>query len=114
MTAYMQAHHHPGQWLNTPTDARVCVPQEGIPTSLLKLTTENMGRAIKMFGGVQKYMLQDSGPPDGITPAQRLEIAGKLLHQAVRRPELKDELYMQVRNRRRTRSAEPNLGSANC
>jgi len=70
--------------------------QEGIPTSLLKLTTENMGRAIKMFGGVQKYMLPDSGPPDGITPLQRLEIAGKLLHQAVRRPELKDELYMQV------------------
>ena len=55
-----------------------------------------MGRAVKMFGGVQKYMLPDSGPPDGITPLQRLEIAGKLLHQAIRRPELKDELYMQV------------------
>ncbi len=80
----------------TQRDVGICAVQEGIPTSLLKLTTENMGRAIKMFGGVQKYMLPDSGPPDGITPLQRLEIAGKLLHQAVRRPELKDELYMQV------------------
>ncbi len=70
--------------------------QEGIPTSLLKLTTENMARAVKMFGGVQKYMLPDTGPPDGITPLQRSEIAGKLLHQAIRRPELRDELYMQV------------------
>ena len=70
--------------------------QEGIPTSLLKLTTENMARAVKMFGGVQKYMLPDTGPPDGTTPVQRSEIAGKLLHQAIRRPELRDELYMQV------------------
>lgn len=69
--------------------------QDGIPTSLLKLSTENMARAVKMFGGVQKYMAGDG--PEAATEGQRVEIAGKLLHQAIRRPELKDELYMQAR-----------------
>ena len=72
-----------------------CVLQDGIPTSLLKLSTENQARAVKMFGGVQKYMTADG--PNPSTEAQRLEIASKLLHQVIRRPELKDELYMQAR-----------------
>lgn len=70
------------------------VLQDGIPTSLLKLSSDNMGRAVKMFGGIQKYMGADG--PEGVTAEQRIEIASKLLHQAIRRPELKDELYMQV------------------
>ena len=69
--------------------------QDAIPTSLLKLSSENMARAVKMFGGIQKYMA--AAGPDASTEAQRLEIASKLLHQAIRRPELKDELYMQAR-----------------
>ena len=66
--------------------------QEGIPTSLLKLSTDNSSRAVKMFSGIQKYM--DSG--DDLPMAVRTDIAQKLLHQGLKRPELKDELYMQL------------------
>ena len=37
-------------------DVRTLHAQETIPTSLLKLGADNAARAIKMFGGVQKYM----------------------------------------------------------
>ena len=45
-----------------------------------------------MFSGIQKYM--DSG--DDLPMAVRTDIAQKLLHQGLKRPELKDELYMQL------------------
>ncbi len=67
--------------------------QEPIPTSLLKLTGEHVSRAVKMFAGILKYQ-GDTG--EQIDAAQRIEIAQKLLHQGLKRPELKDELYMQL------------------
>lgn len=54
------------------------IVQEVIPTSLLKLTTENANRAVKMFLGIQKYMAEG---PDALTPVLRYEMAQKLLHQ---------------------------------
>jgi hypothetical protein len=67
--------------------------QEPIPTSLLKLNNDYCARAVKMFTGILKY----SGDTNESLPqAQRLEIAQKLLHQALKRVELKDELYMQL------------------
>lgn len=70
--------------------------QDVIPTSLLKLGADNSARAVKMFGGVQKYMgLGDAGG-EPLSDAMRVEVAAKLLHQATKRPELRDELYMQV------------------
>ena len=67
--------------------------QDLIPTSLLKLTGENTTRAIKMFAGTLKYMGETS---EDVTHETAIEIAQKLLHQAIKRPELKDELYMHL------------------
>ncbi|GAX81265.1 hypothetical protein CEUSTIGMA_g8697.t1 [Chlamydomonas eustigma] len=66
---------------------------EPVPTSLLKLNGEHVSRAVKMFAGILKYQ-GDSG--EQIDDAQRIEIGQKLLHQGLKRPELKDELYMQL------------------
>ena len=46
-----------------------------------------------MFAGIQRYM--DEGQ-EGLTTAQSIEIVQKLLHQGLKRPELKDELFMQL------------------
>ena len=67
--------------------------QEPIPTSLLKMNNDHASRAVKMFAGILKYM-GDSNEP--VTDAVRMDIAQKLLHQGLKRPELKDELYMQL------------------
>ena len=67
--------------------------QEPIPTSLLKLSSDYVSKAMKMFIGVLKYMGEGADP---ITDHGRVEIAYKLLNQGLKRPELKDELYMQL------------------
>uniref|UniRef100_A0A061QQX7 Kinesin-like calmodulin binding protein n=1 Tax=Tetraselmis sp. GSL018 TaxID=582737 RepID=A0A061QQX7_9CHLO len=69
--------------------------RECIPTSLLKLANENQSRAVKMFGSILKYT-GESQEGDPLTAAQRVEVAQKLLHNGLKRPELKDELYMQL------------------
>ena len=46
-----------------------------------------------MFSGILKYQ-GDTG--EQVDEAQRIEIAQKLLHQGLKRPELKDELFMQL------------------
>jgi len=69
--------------------------REIVPTSLLKLANENQTRAVKMFSGILKYTGEiTEGEP--ISHAQRVEVAQKLLHSGLKRPELKDELYMQL------------------
>ncbi len=52
-------------------------PQEQLPTSLLKLSTENTGRAIKMFNAILKFQ------SDVIEMPERLELVQKLLHQVL-------------------------------
>lgn len=79
--------------------------QEPIPTSLLKMSPDHMGRATKMFAGMLKYM-GEAG--DTAEPAVGIEIAQKLLHQGLKRPELKDELYMQLLKQTR---GNPNVSS---
>mmetsp|Transcript_37392 Transcript_37392/g.110381 ORF Transcript_37392/g.110381 Transcript_37392/m.110381 type:complete len:1168 (-) Transcript_37392:781-4284(-) len=66
---------------------------DGIPTSLLKMSNENASRAVKMFSGILKYQ-GESG--EGLTTTQMFDIAQKLLHQGLKRPELKNELFMQL------------------
>ncbi|CAD7699890.1 unnamed protein product [Ostreobium quekettii] len=64
-----------------------------IPTSLLKLSNDYASRAVKMFSGILKYMTRGH---EFASEQQRIEIIQKLLHQGLKRPELKDELYMQL------------------
>ena len=50
-------------------------------------------RAVKMFAGTLKYMGETN---DEVNCEIAIEIAQKLLHQAIKRPDLKDELYMHL------------------
>lgn len=77
-------------------------PQEQLPTSLLKLSTENTGRAIKMFNAILKYQSEGGESPE------RLELVQKLLHQGLKRGELRDELFMQLLKQTR---ANPSIQS---
>jgi len=81
----------------------LCYSNEPIPTSLLKLQGELVSRAVKMFSGILKYQ-GDTG--EQIDNAQRMEIAQKLLHQGLKRPELKDELFMQLLKQTRGNPSE--------
>ncbi|PNW82236.1 hypothetical protein CHLRE_06g278125v5 [Chlamydomonas reinhardtii] len=78
---------------------------EPIPTSLLKLSNDHISRAVKMFSGILKYMGETG---EQLPAIQSLEIAQKLLHQGLKRPELKDELYMQLIKQTR---GNPNIAS---
>jgi hypothetical protein len=82
---------------------RVCRLQDLIPTSLLKLNGEHTTRAIKMFAGTLKYMGEST---EEVSFETAIEIAQKLLHQAIKRPDLKDELYMHLIKQTR---GNPNL-----
>lgn len=83
-----------------------CWLQDGIPTSLLKLSADNSSRAVKMFAGIQKYM-DDS---EGLSMPASIEIVQKLLHQGLKRPELKDELFMQLLKQSRGNPSPPAAG----
>ncbi|KAK9917170.1 hypothetical protein WJX75_001536 [Coccomyxa subellipsoidea] len=80
---------------------------DSIPTSLLKLSADNASRAVKMFAGVQKYMAENGGEVLGGTA--RAELVQKLLHQGIKRPELKDELYMQLLKQSRGNTTPSNV-----
>jgi hypothetical protein len=71
----------------------VCALQEPIPTSLLKLPAEHQSRAVKLFLCVLKYCGDTGEAP---TIAQAVDTAQRILHQGLKRAELKDELYMQL------------------
>lgn len=68
--------------------------QEVIPTSLMKHQgAEATSRAVKMFQRVLKYMGETN---EEVSHEAAMEIAQKLLHQALKSPALRDELYMQL------------------
>ncbi len=69
------------------------------------MNSDHMSRATKMFAGMLKYMGEAGEPAE---PAVGIEIAQKLLHQGLKRPELKDELYMQLLKQTR---GNPNVNS---
>ncbi|CAD7697902.1 unnamed protein product [Ostreobium quekettii] len=74
-----------------------------IPTSLLHLSNENISRAVKMFGAILRYQGHGSDPVD---VGQRVELAAKLVHSGIKRPDLKDELYMQLMKQTRGNPVE--------
>ncbi len=86
--------------------------QDCIPTSLLKLSADNASRAVKMFAGVQKYMTESG--TEVLTGTSRAELVQKLLHQGIKRPELKDELYMQLLKQSRGNTTPSNVKVCLC
>lgn len=74
-------------------DELLLFSEDSLPVSLLKHNPDNASRAVKMFQSVLQYM-GVHGEMLGAMAA--LELAQKLLHQGLKRVELRDELYMQL------------------
>ncbi|KAF8409844.1 hypothetical protein HHK36_002362 [Tetracentron sinense] len=75
----------------------LCFQRDPIPTSLLKINSDLVSRAIKFFQIILKYMGADSS--DRVAPIsleERIELVGKLYKQTLKRSELRDELFAQI------------------
>ncbi|GAB2282924.1 Kinesin-like protein KIN-14E, variant 2 [Dionaea muscipula] len=75
----------------------LCFQKDPIPTSLLKLSSDLVSQARKLFQRILKYMGVDSS--DRVTPIsldERVELVGKLYKHALKRSELRDELFIQI------------------
>ncbi|RDY12285.1 Kinesin-like protein KIN-14E [Mucuna pruriens] len=84
--------------------------KDPIPTSLLKLNVDLVSRATKLFQIILKYMGID--PSDRVTPIsldERVELVGKLYKQCLKRPELRDELFVQISKQTRNNPERPYL-----
>lgn len=71
--------------------------QDPIPTSLLKINSDLVSRATKLFHLILKYMGVDSS--DRSTPPsleERIELVAKLFKKTLKRVELRDELFAQI------------------
>lgn len=79
--------------LSLTTDDLLVYSEDGLPTSLLKHSSDNQSRAVKMFASVLQYMGVHG---EMLSQVASLELAQKLLHQGLKRTELRDELYMQL------------------
>ena len=95
--------------MGTTSCKHTCALQEPIPTSLLKLSGDHVSRAVKMFSGILKYMGETG---EKLDDAGKFEIAQKLLHQGLKRPELKDELFMQLLKQTRGNPNQHSRGRA--
>ncbi|KAJ4713994.1 Kinesin-like calmodulin-binding protein [Melia azedarach] len=75
----------------------LCFQKDPIPTSLLKINSDLVSRATKLFHIILKYMGVDSS--DRVTPPsldERIELVGKLYKHTLKRAELRDELFAQI------------------
>ncbi|KAJ0040808.1 hypothetical protein Pint_28780 [Pistacia integerrima] len=75
----------------------LCFQKDPIPTSLLKINSDLVSRATKLFQIILKYIGVD--PSDRVTPPsldERIEFVGKLYKQTLKRAELRDELFAQI------------------
>lgn len=75
----------------------LCFQKDPIPTSLLKINSDLVSRATKMFHIILKYMGVDSS--ERATPVsleERVELVAKLYKQTLKRAELRDELFAQI------------------
>ncbi|XP_052196753.1 kinesin-like protein KIN-14E [Diospyros lotus] len=75
----------------------LCFQKDPIPTSILKINSDLVSRAVKLFQIILKYMGIDLS--DRVTPTsleERIELAGKLYKQALKHTELRDELFVQI------------------
>ncbi|KAJ6417450.1 hypothetical protein OIU84_003214 [Salix udensis] len=75
----------------------LCFQKDPIPTSLLKINSDLVSRATKLFQIILKYMGVDSS--ERVAPAsldERIELVGKLFKHALKRAELRDEIFAQI------------------
>ncbi|KAB1200217.1 Kinesin-like calmodulin-binding protein [Morella rubra] len=75
----------------------LCFQKDPIPTSLLKINSDLVSRAIKLFQIILKYMGVESS--DRVTLSnldERIELVGKLYKHTLKRAELRDELFIQI------------------
>ncbi|XP_048503616.1 kinesin-like protein KIN-14E isoform X2 [Beta vulgaris subsp. vulgaris] len=75
----------------------LCFQKDPIPTSLLKINSDLVTRATKLFQTILKYMGVDSS--DRVTPTsldESIELVGKLYKHTLKRSELRDELFVQI------------------
>jgi hypothetical protein len=79
--------------LNLTTDDLLVYSEDNLPVSLLKHSSDNASRAVKMFTSVLQFMGVNG---EMLSQVATLDIAQKLLHQGLKRTELRDELYMQL------------------
>ena len=75
------------------TDDLLVYSEDGLPASLLKHSSENQSRAVKMFTSILQFMGVHG---EMLSQVAALDLAQKLLHQGLKRTELRDELYMQL------------------
>lgn len=68
--------------------------KEPIPISLLKMSGDLQTKAVKNFQEVLRFMGLTDGPP--LDAVEEIAIVVKLLKQALRRAELRDELFAQL------------------
>ncbi|XP_023767429.1 kinesin-like protein KIN-14E [Lactuca sativa] len=75
----------------------LCFQKDPIPTSLLKINGDLVSRAVKLFQTILKYTGIDSSEKGNqIGIEERIELVGKLYKQALKRSELRDELFAQI------------------
>lgn len=79
--------------LNLTTDDLLVYSEDSLPVSLLKHSSDNASRAVKMFTSILQFMGVNG---EMLSQVATLDIAQKLLHQGLKRTELRDELYMQL------------------
>lgn len=71
--------------------------QDPIPTSLLKINGDFVSRAVKLFQTILKYMGIDSSEKGNqIGLEERIELVSKIYKQALKRSELRDEIFAQI------------------
>lgn len=75
----------------------LCFQKDPIPTSLLKINSDLVSRAVKLFQTILKYMGIDSSEKGNqVGLDERVELVGKIYKQALKRSELRDEIFAQI------------------
>ncbi|KAE8707171.1 Kinesin-like calmodulin-binding protein-like protein [Hibiscus syriacus] len=88
----------------------LCFQKDPIPTSLLKINSDLVSRATKMFHMILKYMGVDSSERvTSVSFDEQIELVSKLYKQTLKRAELRDELFVQISKQTRNNPDTQNL-----
>ncbi|MCO5554889.1 hypothetical protein L7F22_008427 [Adiantum nelumboides] len=75
----------------------LCFQKDPIPTSLMRINSDLISRAVKLFQLVLKYTGVDgSSTPTPLNAQEQIDIVMKLFKHTLNRTELRDELFAQV------------------